>query len=62
MRVSASLGIAAALVATSVTANAPDASFKQLLAHGGTRLAAYVLAPRCGNASREFAASLHDLT
>jgi len=61
MRVSASLGIAAALVATSVTANAPDASFKQLLAHGGTRLAAYVLAPRCGNASHGDATLVTDL-
>jgi len=39
MRVSPSLCIVAALVATSVTAQAPDASFKQVLAHGGTRLA-----------------------
>jgi len=61
MRVSASLGIAAALVATSVTANAPDASFKQLLAHGGTRLAAYISAPRCGNASHGDATLVTDL-
>ena len=61
MRVSASLGIAAALVATSVTAQAPDASFKQLLSHGGTRLAAYILAPRCGNASHEDATLVTDL-
>jgi len=51
MRVSESLGIAAAFVATLVTAHAPDASFKQLLAHGGTRLTAYISAPRCGDAS-----------
>jgi len=61
MRVSASLGIAAALVATSVTAQAPDASFKQLLAHGGTSLAAYISAPRCGNASHRDATLVADL-
>src|SRR5271167_2074042 len=61
MRGSASLGIAAAVVATSVTAQAPDASFKQLLAHGGTRLAAYISAPRCGNASHGDATLVTDL-
>src|SRR5271165_2867147 len=61
MRVSESLGIAAAFVATLVTAHAPDASFKQLLAHGGTRLTAYISAPRCGDTSHGDATLVTDL-